>query len=47
MSSETLPEVSDEHLFTLEKLVLERMKEKNVEGKPSDTQAKMTSIMVN
>lgn len=46
MSSETLPEVSDEHLFTLEKLVLERMKEKNVEGKP-DTRAKMKSIMVN
>ena len=30
MFSDNLPEVIDEHLFTLEQLVLEQMKEKNI-----------------
>ena len=40
--SDNLPEVIDEHLFTLEHLVLERMKEKNISSVEDEpvTQAK-------
>ena len=42
MFSDNLPEVIDEHLFTLEQLVLEQMKEKNISSVEDEpvTQAK-------